>query len=72
MPIAVRQAFLTAIDKRGHTNLCVQPVLGALKVENISNSNTHCYFTILNHRKKGPVLFCHPALLGIHRTLEQK
>ena len=29
MPIAVRQAFLTAIDKRGHRNLRVQPVLGA-------------------------------------------
>ena len=40
MPIAVRQAFLTAIDKRGHTNLRIQPVLGALKVENISSSNS--------------------------------
>ena len=25
---------------------------------------SHCYFTILNHRKKGPLWFCHPALLG--------
>ena len=33
---------------------------------------SHCYFTILNHRKKGPVKFYHPAFLGIHRTLEQK
>ena len=37
-----------------------------------TNQSTHCYFTILNHRKKGPVQFCYPALLGIHRTLEQK
>ena len=33
---------------------------------------SHCNFTILNHREKVPVLFCHSALLGIHRTLEQK
>ena len=33
---------------------------------------SHCCFTILNHRKKGPVQFCHSALLRIHRTLEQK
>ena len=32
----------------------------------------HCYFTMLNHKKKGPAQFCHLVLLEIHRTLEQK
>ena len=34
--------------------------------------HTHCYFIILNSRKKGTFKFCLPALLGIHRNSKQK
>ena len=42
-----------------------------LYVNETIHVQSHCYFIILNHRKKGPVYFCHSALLGIHGTLEQ-
>ena len=43
-------------------------VVAALKGFN----RTHCYFTRLNPKRKGPFYFCLPALLGIHRNLKQK
>ena len=32
----------------------------------------HCYFTRLNLKKMGPLQFCLPALLEIHRNHKQK
>ena len=33
---------------------------------------SHCYFTRLNLKKMGPLQFCLPALLEIHRNHKQK
>ena len=35
-------------------------------------TRTHCYFTKLNLKKMGPLQFCLPALLEIHRSHKQK
>ena len=33
---------------------------------------SHCYFTRLNLKKMGPLQFCLPVFLGIHRNPKQK
>ena len=33
---------------------------------------SHCYFEILNLRKKGPFQFCSVVLIGIHRNPKEK
>ena len=34
--------------------------------------HTHCYFSRLNLKKMGPLQFCLPVFLGIHRNPKQK
>ena len=39
---------------------------------NLSLEQSHCYFTRLNLKKTGPLQFCLPALLKIHKNHTQK
>ena len=45
-----------------------QKVITIVNLPFIAQSMSHCFFTILNIKRKGNFQFCFPSLLGIHRN----
>ena len=50
--------------------ICTCPIIRTVLIS--GGSYSHCKFIRLNPKNKGPIQFCLPVLLGIHRNSKQK
>ena len=68
-----RSRILNRFGKKRTGNKRITRLKKLFSFEGNENSDmAHCYFTRLNLNKMGPLQFCLPVFLGIHRNPIQK